>query len=254
MPRFTDLDPAAVRTTIARLAARIAERLPGSGLGEVATELLSLADQAAGNVEQLRRPIWWLRALTALAIASVVALAGWVGYQLMQSASAGLGFADLVQSIEAGTNELVFLGLTIFFLVSLEIRLKRRMALRMLHQLRSIAHVVDMHQLTKDPELVLRPLPPTPSSPARSLTRAELVRYLDYCSELLALTSKLAALHAQGLHDPVVLNAVNDIESLSSDLSRKIWQKITILDIALTPWPAAPAQQPAAAAPGSPAR
>jgi hypothetical protein len=242
MPRFTDLDPAAVRVTIARLAARIEERFPGSGLAEVATELLRLSDQTAGNVERLRRPVWWLRALTALAIACVVALAGWVGYQLLHSASGGLGFADLVQSIEAGLNELIFLGLTIFFLVSLEVRLKRRMALAMLHHLRSIAHVVDMHQLTKDPEQALRPLPPTPSSPARSLSRAELTRYLDYCSELLALTSKLAALHAQGLHDPVVLDAVNDIETLSSDLSRKIWQKITILDIALAPWSAAPGQ------------
>lgn len=61
-------------------------------------------------------------------------------------------------------------------------------------------------------------------------------RYLEYCSERLAITSKLAALQAQGLNDPVVLGAVNDIESLCSDLSRKIWQKITIFGIA----PAAP--------------
>ena len=34
-----------------------------------------------------------------------------------------------------------------------------------------------------------------------------------------------------GPRDPsVVLDAVNDIESLTADLSRKIWQKITILD------------------------
>jgi len=49
---------------------------------------------------------------------------------------------------------------------------------------------------------------------------------------LFALTSKLAALHAQHRQDPVVLDAVNDIESLTADLSRKIWQKITILDMA----------------------
>ena len=59
----------------------------------------------------------------------------------------------------------------------------------------------------------------------------QLSRYLDYCSELLALTSKLAALHAQHLQDPVVLDAVNDIESQTADLSRKIWQKLTILNI-----------------------
>lgn len=89
-----------------------------------------------------------------------------------------------------------------------------------------------MHQLTKGPEHALRAVASTASSPVRTLTRPQLARYLDYCSELLALTSKLAALHAQHLHDPVVLDAVNDIETLTADLSRKIWQKITILDMA----------------------
>jgi hypothetical protein len=32
------------------------------------------------------------------------------------------------------------------------------------------------------------------------------------------------------LNDPVVLNAVNDVESLAGQLSRKIWQKIMLLD------------------------
>lgn len=46
------------------------------------------------------------------------------------------------------------------------------------------------------------------------------------------MTSKLAALHAQHLNDAVVLGAVNDIEALTADLSRKIWQKISILAMA----------------------
>jgi hypothetical protein len=75
-------------------------------------------------------------------------------------------------------------------------------------------------------------MPPTASSPVRTLSRAELVRYLDYCSEMLALISKLAALFPQPLQDPIVLDSVNDIETLTADLSRKIWQKITILEIA----------------------
>jgi hypothetical protein len=32
------------------------------------------------------------------------------------------------------------------------------------------------------------------------------------------------------VNDPVVLDAVNDIEVLASNLSNKIWQKIVILD------------------------
>lgn len=42
--------------------------------------------------------------------------------------------------------------------------------------------------------------------------------------------SKLAALHVQHFDDPVTLAAVNDVESLTSGLSGKIWQKITLLE------------------------
>ena len=62
------------------------------------------------------------------------------------------------------------------------------------------------------------------------MSRFELTRYLDYCSEMLSLTNKLAALYAQNLPDAVVIDAVNDIEQLTTNLSSKIWQKITILD------------------------
>ncbi len=94
----------------------------------------------------------------------------------------------------------------------------------------SLAHVIDMHQLTKDPELVLTPYVATPSSPSRELDRFALARYLDYCSELLAITSKLAVLYLEYLDDARVLSAVNDIQSLCNGLSNKIWQKIMILD------------------------
>jgi hypothetical protein len=46
---------------------------------------------------------------------------------------------------------------------------------------------------------------------------------------MLALTSKLAALYASRSRDSEVVDAVNDVEVLTSDLGRKIWQKITIL-------------------------
>jgi len=142
------------------------------------------------------------------------------------------GIADALQSVEAATNEIILISFALLFLISLETRVKRRTALNMLHRLRSIAHVVDMHQLTKDPDQAVRSTPPTHASPERTLTQAQLGRYLDYCSELLALVSKLAAVLAQHQHDPVVLAAVNDIEMLTSSLSRKIWQKITILEVA----------------------
>src|SRR5207248_2018749 len=97
-------------------------------------------------------------------------------------------------------------------------------------QLRSIVHIVDMHQLTKDPERLMSPQPDTASSPPREMNAPELGRYLDYCSELLSLTSKIAALFVQDFADPVVLSTVNEIETLVTGLSGKIWQKITLLD------------------------
>jgi len=101
--------------------------------------------------------------------------------------------------------------------------------LKAIHELRALAHIVDMHQLTKDPESYFTPAATTPP-PKRRMTPFELNRYLDYCSETLALISKLAALYVQNYQDPVLLDAVDDIEDLAAGFSRKIWQKITILE------------------------
>ncbi len=53
--------------------------------------------------------------------------------------------------------------------------------------------------------------------------------YLDYCSELLSLVSKTAALCAEESRDSVVLETVSRIEQLTNGMSRKIWQKISVL-------------------------
>jgi hypothetical protein len=47
---------------------------------------------------------------------------------------------------------------------------------------------------------------------------------------MLSLTGKLAALYAQSVNDTVVVEAVNDIENLATNLSRKIWQKIMMVE------------------------
>ncbi|MEX2152286.1 MAG: hypothetical protein WD825_03055, partial [Gemmatimonadaceae bacterium] len=135
-----------------------------------------------------------------------------------------------IQTIEAAVNDIVFFGIAVFFVLTIETRVKRRKALEMLHELRSLAHIVDMHQLTKDPERLLSRQPDTPSSPERTMSGPELGRYLDYCSEILSLISKTSALLVQHFNDAVVLAAVNEIEDLTTGLSGKIWQKITILE------------------------
>jgi quercetin dioxygenase-like cupin family protein len=86
-----------------------------------------------------------------------------------------------------------------------------------------------MHQLTKDPEWVLQRGRESGVLPPRRLEPFELSRYLDYCSEMLSLTGKLAALYIQGFGDSVALAAVNEVEDLTTGLSRKVWQKLMIL-------------------------
>ena len=61
------------------------------------------------------------------------------------------------------------------------------------------------------------------------MTPFELGRYLDYCSEMLSLTAKLATLYVQHFDDAVAVASSNEIEQLTTGLSRKIWQKIMIL-------------------------
>ena len=136
-------------------------------------------------------------------------------------------YTNFIQSLESSISSVVFVGATILFFVSWENRIKRSRALKAIHELRALAHIIDMHQLTKHPESCFAHRPPAPK---RALTPFELNRYLDYCSEALALISKIAALYVQGFQDPVLLDAVDDVEDLTAGLSRKIWQKISILE------------------------
>ena len=96
-----------------------------------------------------------------------------------------------------------------------------------------------MHQLGKDPQRVLHPGDPwTRAAPHTVLTRFELSRYLDYCSEMFSLIGKLAAVYSKGLDDPEVVSAVNDVEALTTGLSRKVWQKLMVLESGLHDEPA----------------
>ena len=89
---------------------------------------------------------------------------------------------------------------------------------------------IDLHQLGKDPEQLVFPDQGRAAKAARHVEVVDMVRYLDFCSDLLSITSKLAALYAHYLNDELVLSAVNDVEQLAGGLSAKIWQKIMILN------------------------
>ena len=229
---YRSIDSQSVVNTVARLRDRVHERLPGASLARVADELHELALHSAERAQWARRPLLLVRLLMVL-LALLIVCGLVVAVASLRVSLQVESAAELVQAIEASVNDLVFLGIGLFFLGGLEGRIKRSRILAALHELRSLAHVIDMHQLTKDPDRIVEDKGAghvdTPSSPVRTLSRFELGRYLDYCSEMLALLGKLAALYAQNTNDSVALSAVDQIEDLTSSLSQKIAQKILIL-------------------------
>jgi hypothetical protein len=226
------LDPDKIVSTIALLRRRIDERFPGSGLGRVCATLLDIGQRTKERLDWVERPNFWLRLGTGLMAVLLVLGALAAGWALVQAVRA-TGITDplaLVEAVESGIQEMVFVAVALAFLLTAESRLKRKRALGFIKELRALAHLVDMHQLTKDPHRVTVSSPDTASSPRRELTQHELGRYLDYCSEMVSLTSKIAALYAERFDDAVILQAVDEVEALTTGLSRKMWQKIMMLE------------------------
>jgi hypothetical protein len=225
---YRTLDPDKIVLTLERLNARISERFPEAGLAKVCAELTDVARETRERVQRIAQPNKLMRfGIAAVIIVGISALA-YVGSIIDYKHSSDNLFGVL-QGIEALMNIAVLMGAAIFFLSTLEYRWKRQMAIDHLHELRTIVHVIDMHQLTKDPSTTLEKSRRTPSSPARTMSPFELVRYLDYCSEMYSLTAKVATLYAQSSPDSLVINTVTEIEQIAANLSAKVWQKITLI-------------------------
>jgi hypothetical protein len=223
---YRKLDLTKTTETIGQLKLRIEDRFPYSGLSKVCGELGDIAKESTQVIHFISKPIYWLRISFGILIATGL---GTLAYSmsLLKISFEEIKIVDLVQAAEASVNDIIFIGAAIYFLFRTETLLKRKRALKALHELRTIAHVIDMHQLTKDPKSLNEN--GTEHSPKREMNNYELGRYLDYCSEMLSLTSKVAALYANDYDDEVVLNTINEIEELTSSLSGKVWQKIMIL-------------------------
>ncbi len=251
---YSALDPGHIERTIELLARRVEQRFRGSGLASVVRELEAIAHRTSATASWISRPLVWLRvAIGLLVLLMVIGLAASLGSLQIRVGPPTL--PELAQGVEAAINDVVYVAVAVFFLVTIETRVKRHRALSAIHELRAIAHVIDMHQLTKDPEWVLARGRETGIIPPRTMTPFELSRYLDYSSEALSLTGKLAALYIQRFDDSVALQAVNEVESLTSGIERKLWQKLMILYSMPAPEPA-PGAAPAPPAPppsGAPA-
>ena len=224
------LDDTMIVRTIERLHERIEARFADSGLGRVCAELADVARLTAKRAPALRH------AFLSTRLISVVLVVVWLSVLLYLGSFVNwrdvlhrVDVVSLAQALESVVNLSILMGGAIWFIWTRETAMKRRRVFRALYQLRALAHIIDMHQLTKDPSVELGTHTVTSVSPKRVLTDFELSRYLDYCTEMLALIAKLAAIYAGQTEDSEILAAANDIENLTTNLGRKIWQKIMII-------------------------
>lgn len=222
------LDPARVITTIEQLSQRIEERFPDANLIQACNELLRLSREASVRVVWIGRPMIALRIATGVAITLIAALLIVLLSQVRGSAQSW-DVIEFVGLSNAAMNNVVLVAAVFFFLMTVETRVKRKRALLAIHELRSLAHIIDMHQLTKDPDRLVFNGESTKSSPANDMDAFEMSRYLDYCSEMLSLIGKIASFYSLHWDDEIAIRAVNEIERLTAGLSQKIFQKIMII-------------------------
>lgn len=221
------LEPAPVIETARRLRDRVGARFPGRGIQRVAQELASLTEQVADTSADTRRRSRLVRAgsrslIAVVVLVALVAFGFAVEAAFTEAPDNGLDWLPL---IESAVNDLVFVAIAVVVLHSVPERVQRTDLLAKLHRLRSLAHIIDMHQLTKEPESLRDAFEDADGD----LTPEQVEYYLEYCTELLSLVAKAAALCAEESQDDVVLNTVSTIETLTMGMSRKVWQKITVL-------------------------
>lgn len=225
---YRTLDPDKIVQTLETLHLRISERFPEAGLAKVCKELEQVARETRDRARALTKPNELLRIGTATVIVVGIGAIAYVG-TIIDYKNSTENLFGVLQGIEALINIIVLMGAAIFFLTTLETRWKRHQAVGHLHELRTIVHVIDMHQLTKDPSTTLRRSNRTKSSPSRTMTPFELIRYLDYCSEMYSLTAKVATLYAQSSSDSLVISTITEIEQVTANLGAKVWQKIDMI-------------------------
>src|SRR5688500_17814184 len=122
---YRSLDSAKIIETARLLCSRISERFANSSLSKVAEELHAEARTAADTSRWLAKPLMWSRVLAFVSIVLMVAIAAGAFFVLNRRVELFSSVSDFLQGLDAAVNELILLGVAIYFLVGLESRIKR---------------------------------------------------------------------------------------------------------------------------------
>jgi len=122
--------------TIAQLSNRVKERFPDGNLIQACDELLRLSRDTKLRAEWIGSPIISLRIVATILI-SLIAVALVSAFSQLNLSSGRLDVVVFVYFLNAGMNNIVISAAVVFFLITIEARVKRRRSLLAIHELRS---------------------------------------------------------------------------------------------------------------------
>lgn len=218
---YRTLDTSKLLGTAEQLTQRIKARFPDAGLADVSAEVTHTLRDAAGRAEKIAQPNIPLR-VTLIGLLLLIVVGSIASVVIEGGGTLGKAWYLL----DSTRGALIYVALFLAFCWTLETRFKRHKAIKAIHEARALVHVVDMYQLAKDPESVADG---SAEIGGRSMNAESMSFYLQFCTELLSLVSKIGHLYVQNFPDATALTAADQVETLATGLSHKIWQKIMIL-------------------------
>jgi hypothetical protein len=216
------LDPSRIIQTAENLAERIGDRLPGRTLASLAVELARIASETDLRARQARKPIIAIRLASITAILASLLCLTYLLRHIHTSWEFGT-ITEVFEAADAAFNLLVVLAGAIWFLITLEARIKRRKALASIEELREFIHVIDLTQLYYTPELYDVDVPDSPAQAGLDHT------YLLFCTQMIGVISNLAALYGRGGANDSILRAVSEVDMLASAVSTKLLSKVPMV-------------------------
>lgn len=208
--------------TLNSIRDRLFKLFPNAGLVKTCSSLCDVAGESEIIVSWIKKPNYYIRISSYMVILFLI-IPIIQTFRSLNIQTKDINVADFFQMIDAGFNTIILIGATILALTSYEVKQKRKRIIKAINQLRCIAHIIDAHQISKDPLTI------SDIDTKVSYDEYLLVRYLDSCSDMLSIISKIGFLYAQDFNDHEALNASNDLEGLTTGISQKIWQKIRVI-------------------------
>ena len=224
------LDPAKIIQTAENLAHRVSVKFPESTLVGLTADLAEIARVTDERARRARRPNRLIRGTGRLA--SVLCILGlWYIVDHIQThlLNAHLEFgniSDLFEAADAGFNMLVGLAGILWFLVTIEARVKRKQALAHIGELLEFIQLIDVTQLYYTPELYK-----SSASPDSTRLRFDHT-YLLFCNEMLGVIGNLAPLYTRGNMDDSVWRATSDVVMLANAIQGRLFAKSEAIRLA----------------------